>query len=355
MQMRRFIWMPATIIVVSGLAGAAAGCSGSGLGVSGGGASGGGNAVVQASAAAAASPKRQRLDALVPSTAEPFSASQDAGRTAADGGKLASDPLKALPALRSAVIKTGSVRLRVDHGQFGQTRQAVRHIAGTSAATRPKARPAAPCCMWADHHPRAGGGLHDAVDALEGLTHVHVTAESVTGQDVSQQFVDLHARLVNLGAQERVLLRLMDRAQTISESIRVENYLQQVEFQIEDVQGRIMYLQNRTSMSTITVALHEAGKKPAPPQHASAFWKAGSAIAGRRRGGRHQRHRRSRAGAPDLDPRPDRGARGPPSRTARPTASAAARDGGDTLQRGLTLRELLVPGQEPGTDGLTRR
>ena len=120
------------------------------------------------------------------------------------------------------------------------------------------------------------------MDAIEAVAHVHVTAESVTGQDVSQQFVDLHARLVNLGAQEKVLLRLMDRAETISESIRVENYLQQVEFQIEDVQGRMLYLQNRTSMSTITVALHEAGKKPAPRPARERLLEGRERIAGRR-------------------------------------------------------------------------
>ena len=122
--------------------------------------------------------------------------------------------------------------------------------------------------------------FRQALDAIEGVAHVHVTAETVTGQDVSQQFVDLNARLVNLRAQEKVLLRLMDRAQTIAESIRVENYLQNVEFQIEDVQGRMLYLQNRASMSTISVALQEAGKKPAPPQHASAIWKAGERSLG---------------------------------------------------------------------------
>ena len=102
------------------------------------------------------------------------------------------------------------------------------------------------------------------MDAIEGIAHVHVTAESVTGQDVSQQFVDLQARLVNLEAQEKVLLRLMDRAETISESIRVENYLQQVEFQIEDVQGRMLYLQNRTSMSTITRGAARGGQEAGP-------------------------------------------------------------------------------------------
>ena len=199
-------------------------------------------------------------------------------RSAATGEKLASDPLRSLPALRSAVIKTADVGLRVDHSHFGQTRSAVRKIAGDLGG-------------YETHSSTSGSKIHSgqitirvparafrrAMDAIEGIAHVHVTAESVTGQDVSQQFVDLQARLVNLEAQEKVLLRLMDRAETISESIRVENYLQQVEFQIEDVQGRMLYLQNRTSMSTITVALHEAGKKPAPPQHASALWKAGSA------------------------------------------------------------------------------
>jgi hypothetical protein len=283
-RLRRFIWVPATMIVVSGLAGAAAGCSG-GSASGGGGASGGGNTVVHGSASGggvmALEAPKDSLGSLTPGAAEPFSASQDAGRTPSGGGKLAADPLKALPALRSAVIKTGSVRLRVDHGQFGQTRQAIRHIAGHFGGYQTRSSSSGSRVHVGTITIRVpAAAFNDALDAVEGLTHVHVTAESVDGQDVSQQFVDLQARLVNLGAQEKVLLRLMDRAQTISESIRVENYLQQVEFQIEDVQGRILYLQNRTSMSTITVALHEAGKKPAPPEHASAFWKAGERSLG---------------------------------------------------------------------------
>jgi hypothetical protein len=277
--MRRFVWVPAAMIVVSGLAGAAAGCSGSGS-ASGGGGSGGGNTVAHGSASGGGVGVAQDSLGLAPGTAEPFSGTQSV-RSAAGGGKLASDPLKSLPALRSAIIKTADIGLRVDHGQFGQTRMAVGHIADRFGG-------------YETNSSTSGTKIHAgritirvparaftrAMDAIESVAHVHVTAESRTGQDVSQQFVDLQARLVNLEAQEKVLLRLMDRAQTISESIRVENYLQEVEFQIEDVQGRMLYLQNRTSMSTITVALHEAGKKPAPPQHASALWKAGERSLG---------------------------------------------------------------------------
>jgi hypothetical protein len=280
---RRFGVVPAAVIVVSGLVGAAAGCSGSGS--SGAGAAsgaGGGQTVAHAALAdgGAGVAESRAPSTLGPldSVGEPVGGQKTVG--AAGGGAALGETFK-LPALQSAVIKTADVRLRVDHGQFGQTRSAVRRVASDLNG-------------YVTHSTTSGAKIHagritirvpaasfrQALDSIEGVAHVHVTAETVTGQDVSQQFVDLNARLVNLRAQEKVLLRLMDRAQTIAESIRVENYLQNVEFQIEDVQGRMLYLQNRTSMSTISVALQEAGKKPAPPQHASAIWKAGERSLG---------------------------------------------------------------------------
>ena len=278
---RRFGVVPAAVIVVSGMVGAAAGCSGSASSGEGA-ASGGGQAVLHA----AATPDGGAgvAESRAPATPGPVDSTQGVGGNktlgSAGGGAALGEQVK-LPALQSAVIKTADVRLRVDHGQFGQTRSAVRRIAGDLNG-------------YVTHSTTSGSKIHagritirvparsfrQALDAIEGVAHVHVTAETVTGQDVTQQFVDLNARLGNLRAQEKVLLRLMDRAQTIAESIRVENYLQNVEFQIEDAQGRMLYLQNRTSMSTISIALQEAGKKPAPPQHASAIWKAGERSIG---------------------------------------------------------------------------
>ena len=271
---RRFGVVPAAVIVVSGLVGAAAGCSG-GSGsnaesAAGGGASGGSAPVAHVAARSADG------GALLAPVAAPTDQSvvKSAGGSA-EPGNVASEPLK-LPMLPSAVIKTGNVRLRVDHGQFGRTVHAVRDVAQRFGGYPTRSTTSGSKIHDGTMTIRVPArSFNDALNALEAVAHVHVSAESVTGQDVSQEFVDLRARLVNLQAQEKVLLRLMDQAQTIADSIRVENYLQNVEFQIEDVQGRIFYLQNRTSMSTITIALHEAGKKPAPPQHASAIWKAG--------------------------------------------------------------------------------
>jgi hypothetical protein len=275
---RRFGVVPAAVIVVSGLVGAAAGCSGgSGSNAESAAGGGAGGSAPVAHAAATSADGGALLAPIAAPTDQP--AVKSAGGSA-EPGNVASEPLK-VPSLPSAVIKTGNVRLRVDHGQFGRTVHAVRDVAQRFGGYPTRSTTSGSKIHDAMMTIRVPArSFNDALNALEAVAHVHVSAESVTGQDVSQEFVDLRARLVNLEAQEKVLLRLMDQAQTIADSIRVENYLQNVEFQIEDVQGRIFYLQNRTSMSTITIALHEAGKKPAPPQHASAIWKAGERSLG---------------------------------------------------------------------------
>jgi hypothetical protein len=105
------------------------------------------------------------------------------------------------------------------------------------------------------------------------------TNEVVSGRDVTRQVVDLGARLGNLESQQRALRALMRRAVSVSDTIRVQGVLQGVELQIEEIQGELNYLHDRTSMSTISIAVHEAGRRPVPPQHASAIWKDGARAA----------------------------------------------------------------------------
>jgi hypothetical protein len=117
------------------------------------------------------------------------------------------------------------------------------------------------------------GRFNPARQAIEHLGRP--TNESVVGVDVTQQFVDLDARLDNLRSQQLALRRLMERTQTVTDTIRVQGVLQGVELQMEEIQGRLIYLRNRTALSTISVDVHEAGPRPVPPAHASALWKAG--------------------------------------------------------------------------------
>src|SRR6266566_3260218 len=90
-----------------------------------------------------------------------------------------------------------------------------------------------------------------------------VQNEHIGGQDVSAQFVDLQARLANAEAQRNAMVALLQRAQSVSDIIAIQNQLGQITQQIEQLKGQIQYLDHNTSFSTVTVNIVEAGA-PAP-------------------------------------------------------------------------------------------
>jgi hypothetical protein len=110
-----------------------------------------------------------------------------------------------------------------------------------------------------------------ALSEIRGLG-TKVLGETISGRDVGQEFIDLEARLRNWRAQEVVLLRLMDRAQSVTDTIRVQRELQQVQLEIETIRGRLRYLQDQTTLSTISVGLREAGPVPARPGTLAKAW-----------------------------------------------------------------------------------
>ena len=86
--------------------------------------------------------------------------------------------------------------------------------------------------------------------------------ENVSGQDVTEEYADLEAQLRNLQATEKQLLNLLDRAQTVDDTLKVYNQLTNIRGQIERLQGRKQYLERSAAMSTITVNLRPQVEKP---------------------------------------------------------------------------------------------
>lgn len=95
--------------------------------------------------------------------------------------------------------------------------------------------------------------------AIEDVKRVAtvVNHESTSGQDVTEQYTDLQAQLRNAKAQEEEYLRIMKKAEKVEEILMVQERLGQVRGQIESLEGRMKYLENVTSFSTIQVSLSE--------------------------------------------------------------------------------------------------
>jgi hypothetical protein len=85
-----------------------------------------------------------------------------------------------------------------------------------------------------------------------------VESSTVTAKDVTNQYVDLKAHLQNLVGRRVVLRDLLARTTTIGESLTVYNELNDVQLQIDQIQGQLRYLNNQVAVSTLTVDLREA-------------------------------------------------------------------------------------------------
>lgn len=93
-----------------------------------------------------------------------------------------------------------------------------------------------------------------------------VTNENVTSTDVTEGYTDLQSQLRNLQATETRLLDLQTKAETLTDVLAVDRELRTVQGDIERIQGRINYLDKRTSMSTITLELSPVAAPAPKPQ-----------------------------------------------------------------------------------------
>lgn len=230
------------------LAVVAAACSGADSGLSSGGADGGGGGGSQG--AALDSDGANRESARAPESGE-FGYAKAGGQTAAR-----------LPTVGPSVIKTGYLKLTVGEDGFSEATQDAVALAGrysgfvlsTSIEGQDSRSGTLVIRVPSDR-------FEEFVNEVKDLGEVR--SESISGQDVTQEFVDLEARLRNLRAQEAVLLRLFDKATTVAATIRVQSELGRVQLVSEQLRGRLRYLEDQTSLATLSVSVAEKGAAPA--------------------------------------------------------------------------------------------
>lgn len=94
-----------------------------------------------------------------------------------------------------------------------------------------------------------------------------VSDTSVSGQDVTQQYVDLQGRIDALTAERQSYLTLLGKATAIGDILQIQNALTDVQAQIENLTGQLRVLDDLSAMARVNVTLSVPVAVPAAPRH----------------------------------------------------------------------------------------
>lgn len=104
-------------------------------------------------------------------------------------------------------------------------------------------------------------------DQLDGLLEkiqahaVKIENTNIRSEDVTEQYIDVEARLKTKKELEIRYLSLLQQAKNVDEILQIERELSNIRGEIESMQGRLNYLKDRTSLSTLNVTFFVQGEK----------------------------------------------------------------------------------------------
>lgn len=111
------------------------------------------------------------------------------------------------------------------------------------------------------------GSALDQIKQLAG----NITQANVSGQDVTEEFIDLEARIRTQKALELQFLEIMKQARKVEDALEVQRQIADVRTDIEKLEGRKRFLENRSSLSTITVNIQ--APKVVEVVNPTGFWR----------------------------------------------------------------------------------
>ncbi len=96
-------------------------------------------------------------------------------------------------------------------------------------------------------------------DLLEKITETNKPIESknIIATDVTEEYVDIEARLKTKKELENRYKILLNRATTVDDILKIEKQIGELRSEIESIEGRFKYLNDRISYSTLTIVFYE--------------------------------------------------------------------------------------------------
>lgn len=173
--------------------------------------------------------------------------------------------LPGLPSIGEAVVKEAEISVEVRRGTFAQAFDDASLVAGRYGGHVESSSMAGARARSGSLVVRVPSDRFDAVMS-DFRALGTVTGESISGRVVTQEFVDLEARLRTWESQEGVLLDLMEEATSVEATLRIQRELQDVQFRIEQIEGQLRVLEDRTALATIHLSMVETGAPVLPQQ-----------------------------------------------------------------------------------------
>lgn len=115
------------------------------------------------------------------------------------------------------------------------------------------------------------------VEKVDGFTqsvssNVTVKSRSESVEDVTEQYVDIEARIKVYKAEEESLIEIMKQAENVTDLISVKERLADVRAQIESYTAQLKSLENKTDYSTITLTVSEVEREVQTEGYWSNIW-----------------------------------------------------------------------------------
>lgn len=93
-------------------------------------------------------------------------------------------------------------------------------------------------------------------DATQGIEKFE--SKEINVKDVTEEFLDIQARLKTKKELEQRFINLLKEAKNVTEILEIEKQIGQLRSDIESIEGRLKYLQDRVSFSTLTMTFYES-------------------------------------------------------------------------------------------------
>lgn len=172
-----------------------------------------------------------------------------------------SETSAAIPAIERKIIRTGNVTFETSN--LGKTKAFLNQLASGLQ-----------CYIASDNQYKSGDRIEEEMVLripaqnfdtllllLEKEAH-YFEQKNISSQDVTEEYVDVEIRIKNKKALEIRYNDLLKSTRNVKEIMEVERQINEVREQIEQAEGRLKYLGNQTSFSTLTIHFYERTAAP---------------------------------------------------------------------------------------------